>query len=197
MRNIAVSLIILIVLCGAMAAYYFSDGQTRKRTVRTSLQEFSDAVSTKDRATVSAALTQLLTDDAKIRLEVHFFSIGHGRPMMEQNFDKAQFITFIDNTLYPLTDYSYTPQLTSLDADGKVAFTSVEWADGANMMGGVSVDMRFSSDTSCTGSVTFENDTARLRDATCQLQFRQVPKPGQTAKFQSKEGLMDLLGRKP
>lgn len=196
MRSALVSLTLLIVLCGAMAGYYFSDGQAKKRIVRASLQEFSDAVATKDHAKVSAALTKLLTDDAKIRLEVHFFSIGNARPMMEQNFDKAQFITFIDNTLYPLTDYSYTPQLTSLDVDGKVAFTSVEWADGANMMGGVSVDMRFSSDTVCTGSVLL-NDTARLRDATCQLQFRQVPKPGQTAKFQSKEGLMDLLGKQP
>ena len=195
MKNIGALLILLTLLVGGMAGYYFSSSQVQKRAVQASLIQFSEAVATKDRAKVSAALTQLLTDDAKIRLEVHFFSIVNARPAMEQDFDKAQFIAFIDDILYSLTDYSTTPQLTSLEEGGKLAFTSVEWADGANMMGGVSVNMRYSSNTNCEGMAIFENKTARLKQAACKLQFRQVPKPGQEGKFLSKEGLQSLTGK--
>ncbi len=194
MKNIASLLIALTLLMGGMGYYYVSG--EKKREAQAALQQFADAVASKDQKKVSAALTQLLTDDAKIHLTVNFFSIGNARPAMDQDFDKAQFITFIDNILYSLTDYSYTPSLTSLNSKtGAVTFHSSEWADGANMMGGVSLNMRYSSSSECTGNVTFENKTARLTQATCQLQFRQVPKPGQEGKFLDKEGLLGLLGR--
>ncbi|MDX2074150.1 MAG: hypothetical protein SFX19_07300 [Alphaproteobacteria bacterium] len=193
MKAIVPLLVALVILLVAMGFYYVSG--EKKRAVQVSLQNFSDAVATKDRARVSEALTALLTDDAKIHLTVHFFSIGNTRPAMDENFDKAGFITFVDNILYSLTDYSTTPSLESLDSDtGAVRFTSAEWADGANMMGGVSVNMRYSSSTECTGSAVFENDTARLSQADCQLQFRQVPKPGQEGKFLNQKGLLGLLG---
>ncbi len=194
MKSIASLLIALTLLMGGMGYYYFSG--EKKREAQAALQQFADAVASKDRAKVSAALTELLTDDAKIHLTVNFFSIGNTRPAMDQYFDKAQFITFIDNILYSLTDYSYTPTLKTLDnKTGDASFISSEWADGANMMGGVSLNMRYSSNSECTGNVMFENKTARLKEATCQLQFRQVPKPGQEGKFLDKEGLLGLLGR--
>ncbi len=193
MKKIASLLMLLAMLIGAMGYYYVSQG--KKRAVQASLMQFANAVTTKDRAKVSAALAELLTDDAKIHLTVHFFSIGNTRPAMDEHFDKAKFITFIDNILYSLTDYSYTPSLQTLDdTTGAVTFTSAEWADGANMMGGVSVNMRYSSNSECTGVVVFENETTRLKQADCKLQFRQVPKPGQESKFLNKNGLLDLLG---
>lgn len=193
MKNIASLVIVLALLIGAMGYYYMS--QEPKRQVQASLQQFADAVASKDRTKVSAALNALLTDDAKIHLEVHFFSIGNARPAMDEYFDKARFIAFIDTILYPLTDYSYTPQLATLDKQsGAITFTSTEWADGANMMGGVSVNMRYSSSSECTGNVVFENKIARLKEASCKLQFRQVPKPGQEGKFLDKQGLSGLLG---
>lgn len=195
MKNIAVLLVLLVVIAGGMAGYYTSEGQVKKRQVNASLAQFANAVATKDRKAVSAVLTRLLTDDAKVHLTVNFFSIGNGRPAMEEHFDKAQFITFIDNILYTLTDYSYTPHLQTLDKEsGAVSFTSGEWADGVNMMGGVSVDMRYSSDTQCEGRVIFEQSIARLTQVSCQMQFRQLPKPGQQQKFLNTQGMLGLLG---
>lgn len=189
---------LLLVLIFMGAGYYYYNvypPQANKKVIQASLDAFADAVETKDRAKVSESLNQLLTEDAKIRLEVYMFSIREGeRPPFIQDFDKAQFIQFIDNTLYPLTDYSYTPQLTRYHhSDGAVKFTSREWADGANMMGGVAVDMRYSSETECEGSVVMENKTAQLKQATCKMQFRQVPKPGQATKFQNLDTIQDLL----
>ena len=198
MKPIASLVIALIVIVVAIAGYHFSGSQVKKRATQAALSQFADAVATKDLKKVQDALGSLLTDDAKIRLEVHFFSIGNDRPAMEQNFDKTQFIKFIDNTLYSLVDYSYTPTLQTLDKEtGAVVFTSGEWADGKNMMGGVSVDMRYSSSTECTGNVAFENEVVRLKNAVCKMQFRQVPKPGQEGKFLSKKNLNDLLGIPP
>lgn len=198
MRNL-VLLGVAILLIAAMIFYYFSASQRKERMVREALSKLEQAVATKDRAQVAAALSELITDDGSITLKVHFFSItANNRPMLEQTFDKGQFLNFIDNTLYSLTDYSYTARLESLDEEtGHVMFNSIEWADGANMMGGVSLNMRYSSDTSCEGQVVFENDTARLKQAICTLQFRQSPKPGQEGKFLEKKNLQELLGAPP
>jgi len=194
MKNLIALLVAVLVIGGGLLAWHFSEAQVKKRSVQESLDQFAQAVASKDRAKVGAVLTSLLTYDAKIRLEVHFFSITNARPAMEQDFDKTQFIKFIDNTLYPLTDYSYTPALQSFDeASGAVTFTSKEWADGANMMGGIAINMRYGSDSTCEGKAVFENKTAKLAQANCRLQFRQVPKPGQQEKFTNAATLQDLL----
>ena len=197
-KSIFPLLALLLILSIGMAWYYFSDGQVQKRAVQASLTRFSEAVATKDRAKISAALGELLTPDAKIRLEVYFFSVTGGRPTTAQDFDKAGFIRFIDTTLYPLTDYGHTPTLVSLDTTtGSIEFTSSEWADGANMMGGISLNMRYGSSTSCKGIRAMEAGVAKLKEASCTLQFRQVPKPGQEGKFLSQKGLNNLLGTAP
>lgn len=196
MKPLIGALVIIIAMMFGMYSYYNSyPPQANKKLLQASLDKFAAAVATKDRPQVSAALGELLTEDATVHLEVYMFSIRTNQaPPFVQSFDKKQFIQFIDNTLYSLTDYSYTPLLKKYDYDtGAIAFESKEWADGANMMGGIAVNMRYSSDTTCEGTAVFENEVAKLSSANCKMQFRQVPKPGQLDKLQSVESLKDLL----
>lgn len=183
MKNIGYILAV-IALIGGMVWYYFSDSEVKKREIRASLAGLSQAVASKDRKQVSATLAKLLTDDAKVHLTIEFLSIGNLRPAMDEDFDKVKFIAFIDNLLYSLTDYRYTPTLKKLDAkSGKAAFSSVGWADGSGITAGISLDMRYSSETSCEAAVIFEDKTAKLKTADCILQLIQIPRPGQEGKF--------------
>jgi hypothetical protein len=168
-----------------------------KRDTAAALTSFSQAVATKNREAIGDALELLLTEDAKIKLEVHFLAIGNQKPAVVQDFNREQFTSFIDNILYPLTDYMYEARLTTFAlaedrASAQVAFTSKEWADGANLYGGVSINMRYSSETQCEGTVTFA-PSPRLKQALCRVQFRSIPKPGEANKLRNIEGAREML----
>jgi len=190
---------------GVMAlgiAYYliFYPPVVMKRAARSALQQFSDSVESKDRSKISASLQNVLSDDATVKLEVNFFSLTGNVPPMVQDFNKQTFIAFIDNTLYPLTDYAYYPELTSFKLNddrqsAQVTFKSKEWADGANYYGGTAVNMRFSSDTACEGKAVFAGNIARLSQVTCKMQFRAVPKPQEIEKLQNMESMRDFIGK--
>lgn len=176
MRLISGLLIVLLLMSG-MFYLYFNEAQTKKRAAQASLDRLSEAVESQDTKQVRAALETLLSDDATIRLEIYFFSIGNNRPMKEQDFTKAEFIHFIDTIIYSLDSYSYTAWMKEVDAStNHVTFSSLEWADGTNMMGGISTDMRYGSDTLCEGIADFDTEPARLKHVTCKLKFQQVPK---------------------
>ena len=70
--------------------------------------------------------------------------------------------------------------------------TSKAWADGTSMYGGVSVAMRYSSDTSCDGAVRF-SPQPEFTQLTCRMQFRSVPKPGEIDKMHNLDSLKDFL----
>lgn len=195
MKNIATLLLVLVVLAGAMVFYHFSDAQVKKRAVLTRLGQWQEAVSTKDREKVTAALSDILSEDARVHLKVEFFSLLGSRPAMEQNFDRLQFIAFVDNILYSLSDYSTAPSLQNVDGKtDSFNFTSAEWGDGNNMLGGQAVAMRYGSNTECTGKALFEDNAAKFTEVNCTLQFHQVPKPGQERKILNENGVMDRLG---
>jgi len=182
MKNLFFLLIIILLLMGG-GLYYnvFSSSAIMRSNTEKALQQFADAVETQDRVKVSAALTQLLADNAKIHLEVTFSSINSAnlRPMT-QDFDKAAFIAFIDNILYTVSDYHYRPKLQEFtlgETDiANVQFTSGQWADGSSYYSGVSLMMHFSGDAQCNGEAVFENLQPKLKTADCSLLLRSVTK---------------------
>lgn len=195
MRQFFLLLGLVIALAGGMVWYYFSDGQAKQRLLRQSFTEIETIVETNDRAKIAEMLTRYLTDDAKIHLTVDFFIIGGTKPM-EQDFDKASFTRFIDNILYSLERYSYHPRANIVEPDtGTVQFTSVEIAEGANKMGGISIDMNYRSNTGCTGKAVFENNSVRFSELRCKTQFTQMPKAGQEGKLLNQQDLMNLMQR--
>ena len=201
----ALIVLLLIVFAFMGGGYYYQNyypPSVLKREAKKSLNEFAASVATKDRAQISAALQKLLTDDAKIHLEVSFFAgITNETPPSKQDFDKKSFIAFIDNILYSLTDYSYQPTLTRIDASRRkegvapVEFTSNDWADGKNFFAGVGVDMRFTTNVECKGNTRFDPAIMhiQLSSANCAVHLRSIPKPGQATKFNNMETIQDML----
>jgi hypothetical protein len=187
----------IIAIIVSVAYYFFSPSLILKRAAEASMAKFAAAVASHDPKQVSATLSDLLADDANIHLSVNFLAIVP-RPAMEQKFDKQGFIQFIDLTIYPLTEYQFEPRSFSVTGgEGdvhEVEFSSKSWADGANMMGGVSLSMRFSTDADCKGTIKSEhNKNVKLQSADCTLKLLQVPKPGEVLKIKNPEGLNDLL----
>lgn len=193
------ALLILAMAGGLYYQFYYPPSAMRNAT-EAALQQFADAVDSQDRAKVSDALTHLITDDAKIHLEVNFFSISNptgGRPMV-QDFDKQQFISFIDNILYTLSDFHYEPRLRefALSDDRKTAavgFASYARGNGPAYYSGVTVTMRFSTDTTCTGRAVFNGDIPKLAEANCNVLLRSVPIDSDAHKLRTPEAIQDFL----
>jgi hypothetical protein len=179
-----IALIVLILLLAVAGGYYYLyPPELMKRQTQKALTDFSKAVASKDRGKIALALNTIMTNPVKMRLEVDFLPVtGTGSASgMAQDFDKSGFITFIDNTLYSLTDYGYVLQLNQfmLDTDKKTAkaeFTSQEWGDGMAYYGGMGICSHFNSETLCDGEVDFAGNQAHLDKATCKTQLRSSPK---------------------
>jgi len=198
----ALPVLALLLLAIGGGAYYqlFYPPKVLERETETALAALSTAVLSHDRAKVSAALQDSLMDTAKIHLEVRLYSVTQmdgGKPAI-QDFTKADFITFIDNVLYPLTEYSYQPELQSftLSPDRKsaaVTFTSREFADGTEQYSGTAVGMRYSSETDCTGQVVFEPKKVLLDNVSCNVRMSIVPRPEEAYKLRDQEALRQYL----
>ena len=168
---------------------FFYPPNVMKRQVEASLAAFSAAVESQDRAKISVTLQDMLTESAHVHLEVTMVSLTQemGKPAV-QDFGKAEFIPFIDNVLFPMTDYHYEAELESfaLGTDKKsanVSFTSKQYGDGTSYYAGTAVAMRESAEAECTGQVVFERKQALLNDVNCALNLRLVPKPGEAGKL--------------
>ncbi len=183
---------ILFVALVAACGYYkfgYVPNLLREDTEK-ALDEFAQAIASQERSKVAEALDAHLTDNAKIHIEVTFFSLTqNGQRPVAEDFTKKEFMTFIDNVLYPLDHYEYTPQLVDFkvnsDRDAaEVVFTSSEWADGKGHYAGVTVGMRFSSDTECTAHVVYPGKVPSISTASCKISLRAVPKPEEAYKIQ-------------
>jgi hypothetical protein len=197
-------IIAVILLLAGGAAYYFMayPPVVKKRLAERSLAAFSEAVATKDRAQIGAALGAFLAPDAKIRLEISFITIqtvlGRENPPLVQDFTKETFIAFIDNVLYPLTDYMYEGRITSfaLSEDGSqaaVGFANDGWADGISHASGIALNMRYTVKGTCGGAAAFEEEKALLKEAVCKLELRLVPKPGELNKVRDMGAMREIL----
>ncbi len=120
-----------------------------------------------------------------------FFTITQpeGAKPNSQDFDKATFITFIGNVIYPLTDYALEhPEIETLTANvdhsDDVNFTSLAWADDMSLYNGISVNTRVSANPDCKGTFTVENKVAKVHTLECNVVLRTVPKPGEEKKLQ-------------
>ncbi len=200
MKNIV--MIMVLIIAGGAAYFFFAyPPVVKKRVAERSLAAFSEAVASKDRAKIGAALGRFLAPDAKIRLEISFITIqtvlGRENPPLVQDFTKDTFIPFIDNVLYPLTDYMYEGRITSFalaeDGAASLSFENDGWADGISHASGIGLNMRYTVKGICTGTAAFETQKALLKDAVCQLQLRLIPKPGELDKIKDMGAMRNIL----
>lgn len=170
-----------------------------KHRTEQALEEFSNAVATKDRAKIGEALGKYLAETAKPHLEVTIISLSQPEGKTStQDFDKPDFITFIDNTLYALDDYHYEAALQNFNLatnkkSASVTFSSKEWADGKEYYLGTTMKMRYHSNTLCEGEVDFDGNKTELAAVNCKMTMTIVPKPEELLKSQNPEALGQLL----
>lgn len=193
--------ILVLLAAGGYYLFFYTPRLLEMDTVR-ALEEFGEAIATGDRAKVAQALDARLDAQARVHLSVEWLSLTQrGRQPVMQDLDRENFLRFVDNVLYSLEAYAYAPQLEVFRLnkehnEADVVFTSKEWGDGKSYYGGISVMMRFSSDTRCEGKVVFEQKRAKLREAHCSMQLRAVPKPEEAYKIQQNpEAMQQFLMR--
>ncbi len=190
-------IVALLLLAGGGYYYFLHPPSVLKRETEGMLEAFAETVATKDRAQISEHLRALLPTSGTVHLEVHMFSLTEPDRPMVQDFDQAQFIAFVDNVLYPLTDYAYQPTLESFalndDGTAQVAFSSQDWADGISYYGGTGLQVRYSADTACNATLRFEQKQPLIDALSCAMRLRLVPKPGEAQKLRNPEAMREIL----
>jgi hypothetical protein len=195
----ALAFVVLLAAVGIYMAFFYPP-ITLKRTAEAVLMQFAEDVASQDRARITQSLQALLAENAKVHLEVSFMTLlrQNPAPAMVQDYSKAEFIALVDHTLTPLTEYVYQPRLEGFtladdEKTAEITFTSKQYADGSSLYGTSTVAMRHSADMQCTATVSFEKNIPRLIVASCNLQLRSVPKPGEAQKIQNNPGALQQL----
>lgn len=194
--------LLLLALGGGLYYQYLYPPSAAKRQVENALKTFAAAVETQDRAKVGAALDALITDDATIRLDVEIMAVTQqtGRKPVSQDFSKAEFIAFMDNILYTVTDYHYYPKLQQLEYrdDGRpmpTVFTAGARGEGSSYYAGVQVMMQFHTDSNCTGQVVVSGGAPQLSQASCHVGLRMIPKSGTNQTLFDNKAVKQMLDR--
>jgi hypothetical protein len=194
--------IIAGLLAGGSYYHWLYPPNVMKRSAIAMLESFNTAAESKDRAQVASTLAAHLAPDANIRLEVQFLALtGEGRPIVQEFPDTQSFITFIDNVLYPLSEFGYRGQLESFTMtepyqSAELVFHSLEWGDGRSLYGGLGIEMRYSSTSECHATARYTNDKnahPTLSRLQCKVRMRMVPKPGQASQLRDLNALSDLI----
>ena len=181
---VGIAALLFVVLSGAY--YYFAwPPMVLRHKTEHALVTFNRAVATHDRAKISEALKTLLAPQAHIKLEISFFSpLKQNVPATVQDFDKEQFLAFVDNVLYSLKTYSFDATLHgfTLSADRKMAdvvFNSQNTAEDLLFYAGMGANMHFNADIVCTGRADFGDAEPVLDNAECTVQLTMSAQQGQ------------------
>jgi len=79
-----------------------------KHKTEAALASFNAAVAPHEHARVMEALNTFLSPSAQVKLEVTFPSaLKQNAPAVIQDFNREQFVAFIDNVIYALKTYSF------------------------------------------------------------------------------------------
>lgn len=203
MRTLIFILVVLLVAGGGIYYYYHIYPPVVLRSqVQDRLAAFDTAVGTKQRGNVTGMLGELLAEDARIGLNVGFYTLSqrHGNTPSAQEFTKESFVAFIDNLLYTLEEYSSLSQLQTfrLAEDRKTATTDFHLqgaATGMSYYGGLGVGMQFSADTNCQADISFALTPPQMTRLTCEVKFRSSPKPSEVEKLKTPEAYQQLMLR--
>lgn len=191
------------VLLGAAAIatgiYFFHPAVVHQRQVETILSQFGEAVATQGRARIGEFLKAHIADSAKIHLKVDMLNIAQ-QPRMphaqEQDFSKAEFLTFTDNILYSLTGYSASPALEGLNDNQKdnadVRFMVTAQASGADHFLGTPVQMLFSAEINCGAHVHF-GGRIELTQLDCLVPLRMLPQAESVRDPEARRRINEML----
>src|ERR1700761_9143177 len=101
MRWMAIIAAAALLAAGAGFFYWRSPSVALKRATQHALNDFSAAMTSKDRAGLAVALGNCLAGSAQVTLRVRIFKplMDNDAPGPAQTMDKKTFLAFVDNTL--------------------------------------------------------------------------------------------------
>ncbi len=165
----------------AFTYWWLSPEQVASRQVKALFAEFSGTVASNDREAIGKFLNQRIASDAKIQLDVSLSVLGISASdglFAKQQFTKESFITFIDNTLFPLESYALelslkelllkNNRLASINAEGRAN------ASGLNYLMGKRVATRWVLKSDCSGEATLDH-SPMLSNMHCVISLNQEP----------------------
>lgn len=198
MRRILLILLVVIMMPLVYLRFFYPPNVLERET-KNAIAQFSIGVMSQDRAVVQESLQNLLSDDAKVQLEVSVLQVlnEQGGPVTTQDFDKTSFVTFVDNILYTLTDYNYESWVDrfKLSEDYKTAqfdYSSQAAASGGAYYAGTKIPMRFTADISCGGQVSYDTGNPQITSMHCSVKFRSLPQTSATGKSRPREKVQML-----
>lgn len=172
---------VLVVFAVAFAFWWLSPEETAKRQVRALFAEFSETVNTNDRDAVGTFLQKYLADDAAIQLNVSMSMFGVGATdelYSKQQFTKASFISFIDNTLFSLDKYAFNINLDTLaiSDSNQAEIKAIARADavGLNHRLGKRIATKWVLKSDCDGSAGLTTPPT-LKAMHCTISLSQEP----------------------
>lgn len=178
---------------------FFSTSARLKSEVKQSLQQFSDAVETRDRAKVKAVITDVIDDKARIKLKFDIISITQQMPPPALDLGKAEFIAFIDSAMTDMTEYTFEYRMGgfTLADDRKSAnltFTSKEWGDGPTTYGASTIISRLSANSECSAKALFQTAKPKLSELNCTINYRSMPRAQELNKVKDelKQQIQDI-----
>lgn len=178
MRRLALLLCLAVAL--VVGLYYaFSPYQQQKREVKRMLKELSKAASSGDPVQALDALAQHLAPDATVSLNVTYATFERAPPpMLQQTFNREEFLRFIDLTLYTLERWSYRARLAEFTLPGPIgkakAITQGEGeAEGMNQHRSRGIPMLYLPTDACTLEIDFpSNSPPVIAQAECEITLR-------------------------
>lgn len=177
MKFIIAGMVVLLVALSGAYYYFVWPPMALKHKTEHTLAVLNVAVDTQDRAKIANELKTLLAEQARIKLEIFFPSLPqHNAPPVVQDFDKGQFIAFVDNVLYALKTYSFDAKLREFypGADrttATIAFDSSAEVDDLINYSGLAAGVHFYADIACTGTADFYSGNAALDDVDCKVKL--------------------------
>ena len=192
--------LIAIVVAVGLGYYFFSPEMVLRHKADRALHEFEVAVDSQDHEKVRQVLEKYMNPKTKLRMEVRFLSIlqsDDSKPLV-QDFNKSDFIQFIDNILYTGTEAQYSASIEkfALSVDhtmAEIAFISNESMETSSVYAGTSVGMHYSSTTRCDGRIQFDVEPISVDVVSCSVGARLVPKQEEAVKLANPEVLQQFI----
>lgn len=201
MRAIMTPLIVLILVGGGVAAWYYSDTQVAKRQVLAALENLSDPATRMDQAALLNHMNIHFADDANVMLDIDFTVFAQGTQKdWSLAYNKQEFMQFIKSMTDQTTGYGMMFRLEDLQVapsgngvTAKVRATGFGTKNQQMMAIGRQVATRFIVKGDCTFTGTF-GEQFSVTSLNCPTHISQQ---ADLSGGQAREAMQELKGLKP
>jgi hypothetical protein len=180
---------------GAGGLWYTSDAQVMRREFNAVNLRLNDATASKNIPALMQFLKDALDEKATISLKVEHTMLGmkSNSVMLSQDFNKADFIRFMELTLEPMESYTLQTRIEELtpNEDGTVRTSTYGAGNGKapEYMQGARVPMQYDVQTRCIMVARQANPPLQFTQMKCDVGL------GKRAESMAPAAVQDLMNR--